>query len=175
MSLMLCAPDSFNQPIYIYKKKKKKKKKNINSSIHQQHMFMSAPSKIFIIKNKLPHEKTNKPTYAKPKAQIGFAVTELSSTFVVATQFLYFLNPKFLPSSHLLCLYCTVCVCLAWSKTTLLVFTHSYIQYFLLIRAYILYLHGLVNIYSACQPHTHIFEAFFSFQIETIDECLVLP
>ena len=47
--------------------------------------------------------------YAKTKAQISFAVTaKLISAFVFATpilQFLYFLNPKFPVSSHLLCLY----------------------------------------------------------------------
>ena len=46
--------------------------------------------------------------------QISFAVTvKLISAFVFATrivQFLYFLNPKFPVSSHLLCLYSWVCV-----------------------------------------------------------------
>ena len=49
----------------------------------------------------------------KTKAQISFAVTQLISTFVFATrivQFLLFLNPKFQASSHLLCLYSSVCV-----------------------------------------------------------------
>ena len=44
--------------------------------------------------------------YAKTKAQISFAVTaKLISAFVFATrivQFLFFLNPKFRASSHLL-------------------------------------------------------------------------
>ena len=50
----------------------------------------------------------------KTKAQISFAVTvRLISAFVSAAQivqFLYFLNPKFPTSSHLLCLYRLVCV-----------------------------------------------------------------
>ena len=52
-----------------------------------------------------------KPTICicETKAQISFAVTaKLISAFVFATrivQFLYFLNPKFPVSSHLLCLY----------------------------------------------------------------------
>ena len=48
------------------------------------------------------------------KAQISFAVTaKLISTFVFATlivESLYFLNPKFQASSHLLWLYSPVCV-----------------------------------------------------------------
>ena len=52
--------------------------------------------------------------YAKTKAQISCAVTaQLISAFVFATrivQFLYFLNPKFPVTSHLLCLYRPVCV-----------------------------------------------------------------
>ena len=51
--------------------------------------------------------------YGKTKVQISFAVTaKLISIFVFATQivkFLYFLNPKFPASSHLLCLYNLVC------------------------------------------------------------------
>ena len=51
---------------------------------------------------------------AKTKAQISFAVTaKLISAFVFATwivQCLYFLNLKFPISSHLLCLYSSVCV-----------------------------------------------------------------
>ena len=50
----------------------------------------------------------------KTKAQISFAVTaKLISAFVFVTrtvQFLYFLNPKFPVSRHLLCLYSPVCV-----------------------------------------------------------------
>ena len=50
----------------------------------------------------------------KTKAQIGFAVTvKLICTFIFATQivqFLYFLNPKFPASSHLLYVYSSVCV-----------------------------------------------------------------
>ena len=50
--------------------------------------------------------------YAKTKALISFAVTaKLISAFGFATrivQFLYFLNPKFPASSHLLCLYMPV-------------------------------------------------------------------
>ena len=52
--------------------------------------------------------------YAKPKTQISFAVTaKLISAFVFATrivQSLYFLNPKFQASSHLMWLYSPVCV-----------------------------------------------------------------
>ena len=52
--------------------------------------------------------------YAKTKTQISFAVTaKLISAFVFATriiQFLYYLNPKFQASSHLLWLYSPVCV-----------------------------------------------------------------
>ena len=52
--------------------------------------------------------------YAKTKTQISFTVTAmLISAFVFATwivQSLYFLNPKFHASSHLLWLYSLVCV-----------------------------------------------------------------
>ena len=52
--------------------------------------------------------------YAKTKTQISFAVTaKLISAFVFATQIvqsLYFLNPKFQASSHLLWLYSPVYV-----------------------------------------------------------------
>ena len=52
--------------------------------------------------------------YAKTKTQISFAVTaKLISVFVFATrivQSLYFLNPKFQASSHLLWLYSSVCM-----------------------------------------------------------------
>ena len=57
-----------------------------------------------------------KPTICicEKKAQISLAVTaKLISAFVFATQivqFLYFLNPKFPVSNHLLCLYSPVCV-----------------------------------------------------------------
>ena len=57
-----------------------------------------------------------KPTICicKTKAQISFAVTaKLISAFVFATwivQSLFFLNPKPQASSHLLCLYSSVCV-----------------------------------------------------------------
>ena len=55
-----------------------------------------------------------KSTYAKTKTQISFAVTaKLISAFVFATQrvqSLFFLNPKFQASSHLLWLYSRVCV-----------------------------------------------------------------
>ena len=58
------------------------------------------------------HEKTF--AYAKIKTQISFAVTaKLISAFVFATQIvqsLYFLNPKFQASCHLLWLYSPVCV-----------------------------------------------------------------
>ena len=52
--------------------------------------------------------------YAKTKTQISFAVTaKLISAFVFATwivQFLFYLNPKFQASSHLLWLYSPVCI-----------------------------------------------------------------
>ena len=52
--------------------------------------------------------------FAKTKMQISFAVTpKLISTFVFATrivQFLYYLNPKFQASNHLVWLYSPVCV-----------------------------------------------------------------
>ena len=52
--------------------------------------------------------------YEKTKTQISFAVTaKLINAFVFATrivQFLYYLNPKFQASSHLLWLYSPVCV-----------------------------------------------------------------
>ena len=52
--------------------------------------------------------------YAKTKTQISFAVTaKLISAFVFATrivQFLFYLNPKFQASSHLLWLYSPFCV-----------------------------------------------------------------
>ena len=53
-------------------------------------------------------------SYAKTKTQISFAVTaKLISAFVFTTrivQSLYFLNPKFQASRHLLLLYSPVCV-----------------------------------------------------------------
>ena len=52
--------------------------------------------------------------YAKTKTQISFAVTaKLISAFVFATrivQSLYYINPKFQASSHVLWLYSLVCV-----------------------------------------------------------------
>ena len=54
--------------------------------------------------------------YAKTKMQISFLLTaKLISAFVFATnaqlvRFLYFINPTFLFSNHLLCLYSLVCV-----------------------------------------------------------------
>ena len=55
-----------------------------------------------------------KSAYAKTKAQISFAVTaKLLSAFVFASRivlFLFYLNPKFQASSHLLCLYRSVTV-----------------------------------------------------------------
>ena len=53
-----------------------------------------------------PHEKTNNLHTRKQKAQISFVVTaRLFSSFVFTTgiiQFLFFLNPKFPASNHLL-------------------------------------------------------------------------
>ena len=58
--------------------------------------------------------KTGCFVYANTKTQISFAVTaKLFSAFVFATrivQSLYFLNPKFQASSHLLWLYSPLCV-----------------------------------------------------------------
>ena len=55
-----------------------------------------------------------KKPYAKTKSQISFTVTaKLISAFDFATwivQFLYFLNPTFPVSSHVLCLNSSVCV-----------------------------------------------------------------
>ena len=61
------------------------------------------------------HEKTNNLHMRnKRHRSASFAVTaKLISAFVFATQivqFLYFLNPKFQASGHLLCLYSSVCV-----------------------------------------------------------------
>ena len=83
-----------------------------------------APYKLFsFLKNLLNRIfKTNEPRrektgflhMRKTKAQISFAVTvKLISTFVFTTQMvqsLYFLNPKFQASRHLLWLYSPVCV-----------------------------------------------------------------
>ena len=59
-------------------------------------------------------EKTGFFAYAKTKTQISFAVTaKLISAFVFATQIvqsIYYLNPKFQGSSHLLWLYSPLCV-----------------------------------------------------------------
>ena len=59
------------------------------------------------------HEKTNNLHMRTAKKQISFAVTaKLISALVFAiriVQFLYFINPKFQASSHLLCLYSSVC------------------------------------------------------------------
>ena len=61
-----------------------------------------------------PHGKNQRSAKAKTKAQTSFAVTaKLISAFVFDTQivqFLYFLNPKFPASYHLLWLYSSVCV-----------------------------------------------------------------
>ena len=57
------------------------------------------------------YEKIGSFAYAKTKTQTSFA--KLTSAFVFATrivQSLYFLNPKFQASSHLLCLCSPVCV-----------------------------------------------------------------
>ena len=60
------------------------------------------------------HEKTGFFAYAKTKTQISFAVTaKLISAFVFTiriVQSLYFLNPKFQASRHLLWLCSPVCV-----------------------------------------------------------------
>ena len=72
-----------------------------------------------------PHEKTNNLHYVKTKMQISFAVTaKLISAFAFTiriVQFLFFLNLRFLASSHVLCLYSSRSVCRTFSETTLLV------------------------------------------------------
>ena len=64
--------------------------------------------------NDTRHEKTRFFAYAKTKTQISFAVTaKLIIAFVFATQIvqsLYYLNPKFQASNHLLSQYSLVCV-----------------------------------------------------------------
>ena len=64
--------------------------------------------------NEPRHEKSNFFHMRKQKTQISFAVAaKLISAFVFATyivQSLFFLNPKFQASSHLLELYSLVCV-----------------------------------------------------------------
>ena len=53
------------------------------------------------------HEKTNILHTAKAKAQISFSIFVFAAQIV---QFLFFLNPKFQASSHLLCLYSLIWV-----------------------------------------------------------------
>ena len=69
-------------------------------------------SLVWILKSNEPrHEKTGFLHMNKTKTQISFA--KLISAFVFATrivQSLYFLNPKFQASRHLLWLYSLVCV-----------------------------------------------------------------
>ena len=76
-------------------------------------ILLSAEIKVSRIENEPHHEKT-KFCICKTKEQISFAITaKLISAFVFATrivQFLYFINPKFPASSHLLCLYSSVYV-----------------------------------------------------------------
>ena len=70
-------------------------------------MHVCSHSHIYM--HKLRHEKKIF-AYAKTKALI---TAKLICAFVFATgivQFLYFLNPKFQASTHLLCLYSYVCV-----------------------------------------------------------------
>ena len=72
----------------------------------------SCNSHIIIMSRRM--EKKQQSAQAKTKAPISFALTaELISAFVFSTwivQFLYFLNPKFPASYHLLRLYRPVCV-----------------------------------------------------------------
>ena len=76
--------------------------------------FYRELTKIIHSLNEPRREKTVFFAYAKTKTQISFAVTaKLISVFVFATlivQSLYFLNPEFQASSHLLWLYSSVCV-----------------------------------------------------------------
>ena len=95
--------------------------------------------------------------YAKTKTQISFAVTaKLISAFVFATrivQFLYFLNPKFQASSHLLWLYSLVCVGPV-RKLRRPIFSQrgSYYLYIMFMSLYIS--HGWEA--SLCRHSTHI-------------------
>ena len=78
----------------------------------------------------LPTRENQQSAYAKPKAQISFAVTaKLISAFVFATQiarFLYFLNPKFQAFSRLLWQHRPVCVRPVWKPHCW--FTHDKAQ-----------------------------------------------
>ena len=82
------------------------------NTLKTAHIFIE---NMFIMdfKSEPPHGKTNNLHRAKTEAQISFAVTaKLISAFVFATrivQFLFYLNPKFQASSHLLQLYSPVC------------------------------------------------------------------
>ena len=71
--------------------------------------------KIFSKKKKEPcREKTN---ILHIRKQGGRSAAKLISAFVFATptvQFLYFLNPKYPASIHLLCLYSSICVRPVW-------------------------------------------------------------
>ena len=70
-----------------------------------------------------------KKIYAKTKEQNFTA--KLISAFVFATrivQFLFYLYPKFPASSHLLCLYRSVCVRLVWKPHTYSWFSHDAAQ-----------------------------------------------
>ena len=79
---------------------------------HKQHWDGNTSRRLILYEPR--HEKNRIFAYAKTKVQISFAVTpKLISAFVFASrivQSLYFLNPKFQASSHLLWLYSLVCV-----------------------------------------------------------------
>ena len=106
-----------------------------------------------------------KPTfaYAKTKTQISFAVTAISfavtakliSAFVFASwivQSLYYLNPKFQASRHLLWRYRLVCVgpgrkpeCWFSHDTAQMLWLRHYVIMVLLMSTYTSYFYGEIN------------------------------
>ena len=89
--------------------------KDLNTGLQNGRFYKGAAKASYKnITYELCHEKTRFLPMRKSKAQISFAVTvKLISAFIFATQivqFLFFLISKFRTSSHLLCLYSSVCV-----------------------------------------------------------------
>ena len=93
--------------------------------MHWSETYVSNPNTSFFVHATPPLVNSNRFSwenqlfaYAKTKVQISFAVTaKLISAFVIATWIvnsLYFLNPKFQASNHLLWLYSPVCVGPRW-------------------------------------------------------------
>ena len=84
--------------------------------------------------NEPPHGKTNNLHRRKQRRRSASqlrSTAKLISAFVFATrivQFLYFLNPKFQVSSHLLCFYSLVCVGPVWKPHCW--FSHKAAQYY---------------------------------------------